>query len=104
MTSIERTAYPQFKRLTSARVLHVFFTPAEDEVAWDAIPADVQKSFSKIAQKNKLSEFHTVSTDGKVVSYNALMLSNGNRDRVSIKPHDPALEAIPAAPATPDKK
>ena len=34
MTSIERTAYPQFKRLTSARVLHVFFTPAADEVAW----------------------------------------------------------------------
>jgi len=28
MTSIERTAYPQFKRLTSARVLHVSFTPA----------------------------------------------------------------------------
>lgn len=27
MTSIERTAYPQFERLTSARVLHVFFTP-----------------------------------------------------------------------------
>ena len=34
MTSIERTAFPQFRRLTSARVLHVFFTPAEDEVAW----------------------------------------------------------------------
>jgi hypothetical protein len=34
VTSIERTAYPQFRRLTSARVLHVFFTPAEDEVAW----------------------------------------------------------------------
>ncbi len=34
MTSIERTAYPQFKRLTSARVLDVFFTPAADEVAW----------------------------------------------------------------------
>ncbi len=34
MTSIERTAYPQFNRLTSARVLHVFFTPAADEVAW----------------------------------------------------------------------
>ena len=34
MTSIERTAYPQFRRLTSARVLHVFFTPAEDEAAW----------------------------------------------------------------------
>jgi TnpA family transposase len=34
VTSIERTAYPQFKRLTSARVLHVFFTPAADEIAW----------------------------------------------------------------------
>jgi len=27
VTSIERTAYPEFKRLTTARVLHVFFTP-----------------------------------------------------------------------------
>ena len=34
MTSIERTAYPQFRRLTSARVLHVFFTPAAEEIAW----------------------------------------------------------------------
>lgn len=34
LTSIERTAYPQFRRLTTARVLHVFFTPAEDEAAW----------------------------------------------------------------------
>jgi plasmid stabilization system protein ParE len=34
VTSIERTAYPQFRRLVSARVLHVFFTPSEDEVAW----------------------------------------------------------------------
>ncbi|MFG6200342.1 hypothetical protein [Nonomuraea sp. JJY05] len=31
MTWIERTAYPQFKRLTSARVLHVFFTPLPEE-------------------------------------------------------------------------
>jgi hypothetical protein len=34
VTSIERTAYPQFRGLTSARVLHVFFTPSEDEVEW----------------------------------------------------------------------
>jgi len=33
LTSIERTAYPQFRRLTTARVLHVFFTPTEDEAA-----------------------------------------------------------------------
>ncbi|WP_433426140.1 hypothetical protein ACQP1V_22155 [Microtetraspora malaysiensis] len=34
MTSIERTAYPQFKRLTSARVLHVFFAPTAEETDW----------------------------------------------------------------------
>jgi hypothetical protein len=34
LTSIERTAYPQFRRLTTARVLHVFFTPTGDEAAW----------------------------------------------------------------------
>jgi hypothetical protein len=34
LTSIERTAYPQFRRFTTARVLHVFFTPTEDEAAW----------------------------------------------------------------------
>ena len=34
MTSIERTAYPRFKRLPSARELHVFYTPQPDEVAW----------------------------------------------------------------------
>ena len=34
MTSIERTAYPQFRRLTSARALHVSFTPTAEEIAW----------------------------------------------------------------------
>ena len=34
MTSIERTAYPRFKRVPSARELHVFYTPQPDEVAW----------------------------------------------------------------------
>jgi hypothetical protein len=34
MTSIERTAYPRFKRQITARELHVFFTPGEEERAW----------------------------------------------------------------------
>ncbi|WAX79870.1 DUF4158 domain-containing protein [Streptomyces sp. KMM 9044] len=34
MTSIERSAYPRFKRLITARELHVFFTPGEEERAW----------------------------------------------------------------------
>ncbi|TDD12074.1 hypothetical protein E1292_02825 [Nonomuraea deserti] len=32
MMWIERTAYPQFERLTSARVLRVFSTPSPEEV------------------------------------------------------------------------
>ncbi|MFF7976757.1 DUF4158 domain-containing protein [Streptomyces sp. NPDC007905] len=34
MTSIERTAYPRFKRLITAHELHLFFSPTRDEVAW----------------------------------------------------------------------
>ncbi|MGW2772012.1 DUF4158 domain-containing protein [Streptomyces olivaceoviridis] len=34
MTSIERTAYPRFKRLITARELHVFFPPGEEERVW----------------------------------------------------------------------
>ena len=32
MASIERTAYPRFKRFMSGRELHVFYTPQPDEV------------------------------------------------------------------------
>ena len=34
MTSIERTAYPRFTKLTSARMLHTSFTPQSDEIEW----------------------------------------------------------------------
>jgi hypothetical protein len=40
MTSIERTAYPRFKRLISARELHLFFSPTGEEVAWAAEGTD----------------------------------------------------------------
>ncbi|MFD4831701.1 DUF4158 domain-containing protein [Streptomyces uncialis] len=39
-TSIERTAYPRFKRLITARELHVLFTPSEEERAWAEEAAD----------------------------------------------------------------
>ncbi|MFD0403870.1 DUF4158 domain-containing protein [Kitasatospora sp. NPDC127116] len=32
-TSIERTAYPRFKRLVSAHELHLFFAPTREEAA-----------------------------------------------------------------------
>ncbi|ROQ77246.1 Tn3 transposase DDE domain-containing protein [Streptomyces sp. CEV 2-1] len=34
MTSIERTAYPRFKRLITARELHLFFSPSREEAEW----------------------------------------------------------------------
>ncbi|WP_256260304.1 hypothetical protein OH786_38395 (plasmid) [Streptomyces atratus] len=38
MTSIERTAYPRFKRLVAAHELHLFFAPSRDEVDCAALP------------------------------------------------------------------
>ena len=34
MASVERTAYPRFRRFMSARELHVFYTPVAEEIAW----------------------------------------------------------------------
>jgi hypothetical protein len=34
MTSVERTAYPQFPKLMMARELHVFYSPSADEAVW----------------------------------------------------------------------
>jgi TnpA family transposase len=73
MTSIERTAYPQFKKVTTARVLRVFFTPAEDEVAWArertsspgallALLVDL-KCFQKMARFCPQDEIPDVVTD-----------------------------------------
>jgi hypothetical protein len=40
VTSIERTAYPRFKRLITAHELHLFFSPTRDEVQWAADATD----------------------------------------------------------------
>ncbi|WP_176482526.1 Tn3 family transposase [Streptomyces albidoflavus] len=40
MTSIERTAYPRFKRLITAHELHLFFSPSRDELEWAADATD----------------------------------------------------------------
>lgn len=39
MTSIERTAYSQFKKLTSARMLHVSFAPNTPEALFAVVLA-----------------------------------------------------------------
>ena len=78
-------------------------TSVENEIAWDAVPADIQTTLTKAAGKGKLSEYRSVSTDGKIVSYNALLDTKGNKDRISVKPHVASPDSAPAAPAA-DKK
>ncbi|AKA09285.1 hypothetical protein SAZ_42230 [Streptomyces noursei ZPM] len=43
MTSIERTAYPRFKRLITAHELHLFFSPTRDELEWAAGTTDADE-------------------------------------------------------------
>ncbi|MFJ9683683.1 DUF4158 domain-containing protein [Streptomyces sp. NPDC101194] len=66
MTSIERTAYPRFKRLITAHELHLFFTPSGDEVEWAAARTDCAehllaqllalKSYQRMGRFPKLDE------------------------------------------------
>ena len=66
MTSIERTAYPQFPRLMTARELHVFYTPSPDEAVWAQERTDADehllamtvllKSFQRMGRFPKLTE------------------------------------------------
>ena len=75
----------------------------QNEIAWESVPADIQTTLTKAAGKGKLSDFSSVSTDGKIVSYNATLDTKGNKDRISVKPHVASPDSAPAAPAS-DKK
>ena len=74
----------------------------QNEIAWESVPADIQTTLTKAAGKGKLSDFSSVSTDGKIVSYNAMLETNGNRDRISVRPHA-AADPAPGAPAPANK-
>ncbi|MEU5583066.1 hypothetical protein ABZ791_36335 [Streptomyces huasconensis] len=40
MTSIERTAYPRFRRLITAHERHLFLAPTRDEAGWASSSTD----------------------------------------------------------------
>ncbi|MFJ8510002.1 hypothetical protein [Streptomyces avermitilis] len=66
MTSIERTAYPPFKRLITTHELHPFFSPTRDELQWapDATNCDehlpalllMLKSYQRMGCSPKLED------------------------------------------------
>ncbi|MGJ6967166.1 DUF4158 domain-containing protein [Streptosporangium sp. G11] len=43
MTSVERTAYPEFGRLVFARELYTFFSPSEEEMEWVRAKTDTDE-------------------------------------------------------------
>jgi hypothetical protein len=67
----------------------------EQEVAWSELPADMQKNFENVSSKGKLGAVSTVSTNGSLVAYQALLIVNGERHHVRVKPKAADLEPLP---------
>jgi len=59
VTSIERTAYPRFKRLPSVRELHVFYTPQPDKVCRSSPkfpPSRLVNAFDQVVEQRLITE------------------------------------------------
>jgi hypothetical protein len=67
----------------------------EQEVAWEQLPATVQTDFTNVVGKGKLGPVSTLTKEGKVVAYRAMLDRDGKRLKVQVKPNAPALEPIP---------
>lgn len=73
LTSIERTAYPRFKRLITAHELHLFFSPTREEAAWAAERMDADghqlalllalKSYQRMGRFPKPDEYPEMVVD-----------------------------------------
>jgi hypothetical protein len=68
----------------------------QQEVAWNDVPADVQKDLTNASTKGKLGAVSTVSTDGKIVAYEAVLMVKGERHHVRVKPNTAATSSAPA--------
>ena len=69
----------------------------EQEVAFSDLPADIQKDFTNASTKGKLGAVSSVTTDGKLVAYEAVVVVKGERHHVRVKPHAEALAPAPVA-------
>jgi hypothetical protein len=68
----------------------------EQEMAWSDLPADVQKDFANVAGKGTFEAASSISKDGRIVAYEAVRVTKGERAHVRVKPTTPVLEAVPA--------
>ena len=69
----------------------------QQEMAWDKVPAAVQTDFTNVTGKGKLGPVSSITKDGKIVTYEAMLQRDGRANHVQVKPHAPALEAIPTS-------
>jgi hypothetical protein len=69
----------------------------EQEVAWSDVPAEIQKDFTNVSTKGKLEAVSTVSTNGTIVAYEAVLVVNGERHHVRVKPNAANLAPAPVA-------
>ena len=71
-------------------------TSIEQEVAWNDLPADIQKTFDTVKTKGELGAVSTVTENGTLVAYVAYLTTKRDRNLVRVKP----IAADPAASGT----
>jgi len=76
----------------------------DDRITWQTIPAGVQEALLAAARPGSLGEFHSISKDGKILAYTAVVDIQGERHRISVSPEAAMLEAVPSASASPNQK
>ncbi len=72
----------------------------EQEITWAQVPADVKTDFTNVTGKGKLGAVSSITKQGKIVSYEAVIVNpKGEKSRVQVKPNPTtaALAPIPVA-------
>ena len=67
------------------------------EVAWNELPADIQKAFEGATSRGKLGTVSTISSNGALVAYEAILITGNERSRVRVKPKASDLAPLPGA-------
>jgi hypothetical protein len=72
----------------------------EQEVAWADLPEKIQQNFTGVQGKGKFEAVSTITKDGQIVAYEGVLIKNGERNHVRVKPTAPAADAAPAPAAS----
>jgi hypothetical protein len=62
---------------------------------WDKVPSPVQTDFTNVIGNGKLGRVSSITREGQVVAYVAMLQRDGKMNHVQVKPK--ALDPIPTA-------